>query len=166
MSEGKTPAANYPTILAFIAQCVDARQLRTVMENARKRGQTPVADAAFRRLTSILPSESPGTLEYDFWKTIYAFEEALTEERGKTTRLSRTRQKVARVGELETLKDWALNTKETDGFRMLLDRGMPELTGEAIVLRHPERFAEDVATAARQKLEVAGVDVGSLPHQA
>src|ERR1700720_4198285 len=44
MSEGKTPAANYPTILAFIAQCVDARQLRTVIENARKRGQTPVAD--------------------------------------------------------------------------------------------------------------------------
>src|SRR5258707_6749145 len=105
MSEKK----DHSKILDFIAQCPDAGQLRTLIENARVRGQTAVEKAAFRRLISILPSESPGTVEYDFWQTIYAFEETLTEERAKTTRLARTRQKVGRVGEIQTLKDWALS---------------------------------------------------------
>lgn len=156
--------ADNEKILAFIAGCKDAEQLRTVIKNARKRGQTTVADAAFRRLISILPSEAPGTLEYDFWQTVYAFEHELTEERGRTTRLSRTRQKVARVGEVETLRDWALSTQETDGFKMLLERGMPELTGEAIVLRHPDRFDQHIVAAARKRLVDAGVDVEALPH--
>jgi hypothetical protein len=53
---------------------------------------------------------------------------------------------------VQTLKDWAISDKETDGFRMLLDRGMPELTGEAIVLRHPGSFEPQVLTAARRRL--------------
>jgi hypothetical protein len=87
----------------------------------------------------------------------------LTEERGKTTRLARTRQKVARVGVLKTLEDWALKSDETDGFKMLLERKMPEFTGEAIVLRHSGRFSPQVVIAARQRLETAGVDVAALP---
>ncbi|WP_292963566.1 hypothetical protein [Nitrobacter sp.] len=77
----------------------------------------------------------------------------MSDEREKTTRLARTRQKVARVGEIQTLKDWALSEKSTDGFAMLLERNMPELTGEAIVLRHPQHFAPEVVAAARNRLE-------------
>jgi hypothetical protein len=64
---------------------------------------------------------------------------------------------------VQTLRDWALSDKETDGFRMLLERGMPELTGEAIVLRHPKSFEPEVLTAARQRLSRAGVEVSTLP---
>ena len=39
---------------------------------------------------------------------------------------------------------------------------MPELTGEAIVLRHANHFDETVATAARERLEDAGVDLTTL----
>jgi hypothetical protein len=67
------------------------------------------------------------------------------------------------VGEVQTLKDWALSHKETDGFRMLLGRQMPELTGESIVLRHTEYFEHQVVAAARQRLSRAGVDVSTLP---
>jgi hypothetical protein len=88
----------------------------------------------------------------------HAFEHLLTEERGKTTRLPRTRQKVARVGMQQTLADWAVATQETDGFRMLLDRGMPELSGEAVILRNADHFAPDMVAAARARLELAGVD--------
>jgi hypothetical protein len=35
---------------------------------------------------------------------------------------------------------------------------MPELTGEAIVLRHPDLFTTAELTAAREKLATAGVD--------
>jgi hypothetical protein len=149
-------------LLAFIAKCEDAEELRSIIKNARNRGAADVADAAFRRLISILPAERPGTVEHDFWQTVHAFEHVLTEERQKTTRLSRTRQKVDRVGVIQTLRDWALSNAETDGFKMLIDRGMPELTGEAIVLRHPASFDPQVQAAARERLTLAGVNVGAL----
>lgn len=153
---------DYAKILNLIAGSDDPDKLRTWIENARKGQQKEIRDAAFRRLIAILPKETPGTVEYDLWQTIYAFEHVLSDERGKTTRLSRTRQKVARVGEVETLKDWAVSTKSTDGFKMLIERNMPELTGEAIVLRHAGKFASDVVAAARKRLEEAGIDIDAL----
>jgi hypothetical protein len=150
-------------ILDLIATCDDPEKLRSWITNARKAGDNRIADAAFRRLIPVLPKEKPGTVEHDFWQTIHAFEHVLSEERGKTTRLARTRQKVTRVGEVQTLKDWALSSKSTDGFTMLLERNMPELTGEAIVLRHANQFGADVLAAANLRLVQAGVDTSSLP---
>lgn len=156
---------DYTKILALIAVCGDAGKLRSWIANAQKGNQKEIEEAAFRRLIDILPKEAPGTVEHDFWRTIHAFEHMLSEERGKTTRLGRTRQKVARVGVIETLRDWALASKSTDGFDMLIERNMPELTGEAIVLRHGERFEAAVMAAATKRLEDAGVDVSRLPRR-
>jgi hypothetical protein len=150
-------------IEVHISACDDPVKLRQWIVNARKEGEVGIADAAFRRLIAILPQEQPGTIEHDFWQTIHAFEYVLTEERGKTTLLSRTRQKVGRVGVIQTLTDWALNDKGTDGFRMLLDRSVPELTGEAIILRHAKAFDEAVVEAAHRRLVEAGVDMMRLP---
>ncbi len=150
-------------ILAFVAQCDDVNKLKSLIQNARDSSESAVANAALRKLISLVPSEQPGTVEHDFWQMIHVFEHVLTEERQKTTRLSRTRQKVKRVGVLQTLIDWALSDKETAGFKMLLDRGMADLTGEAIVLRHPGRFDPKVQAAARDRLVRAGVDVSTLP---
>ena len=146
-------------MLEFIGSCEDPEQLRMVVENARKRGGTDLADAAFRRLVTILPSEEPGTVEHDFWRTVFTFEHVLTEERGRSTRLTRTRQKVNRVGVHQTLIDWALGKTESEGFTKLLERGLPELAGEAIVLRHQDGFESEVVSAAQARLEAAGVDV-------
>ena len=151
-------------ILAFVATCDDAGKLGSLVRNARAQGVTAVADAAFRKLVALVPAEQPGTIEHDFWSTIQAFEFSLTEERGKTIRLARTRQKVAKVGVVQTLREWAAGAQETAGFKMLLERGMPELTGEAITLRHPEHFEPQILEAARQRLTVAGVDLNMLPR--
>jgi hypothetical protein len=105
-------------------------------------------------------------VEHDFWQTIHAFEHVLSEERGKTTRLSRTRQKVARAGVVQTLHDWAMSAKSTDGFDMLLERNIPELTGEAIVLRHALQFGAEVVAAAKRRLEAADIDLATLPGAA
>ncbi|MEQ9636048.1 MAG: hypothetical protein RLW68_08180 [Devosia marina] len=142
----------------FVARCEDPDQLRNVIANAKRNSRSDLADAAFRRLISILPEESPGTVEHDLWQTVHAFEQLLSEERGRTTRLSRTRQKLARVGVVQTLSDWANDSKQTDGFRMLLERNMPELTGEAVVLRHPESFDSATVAAAAKRLTEAGID--------
>lgn len=143
-------------ILLSISKCEDPKLLRNWIENAANDAE--IYNAAFRRLISLVPSEKAGTLEHDFWQTINAFELILSQERGRTTRLSRTRQKVARVGVKKTLEDWATSEKKTDGFKMLLERDMPEFTGEAIVLRHSKEFEEAAVIAAQRRLAAEGVD--------
>jgi hypothetical protein len=154
--------SDHTKILALIRASTDADQLRRFRENAQKKGVTVVADAAFRRLIEILPEQAPGSIEHDFWMTIHAFEEVLRDERGKTVRLSRTRQKIGRVGVKQTLIDFATSKAPTDGFNMLIERGLPELTGEALVLKHGEACDLGVQNAAKQRLEDAGVDITML----
>ena len=138
--------------LRLIDGCDDPKSLRQIAANARLKGEAAVALAADLRLYEILPSEKPGTFEHDVWRSIHALEGTLTAERGKTTRLGRTRQKIARVGELETIKDLILGAKPSEGFFMLIERKMSELTFEAVALRHPLRFDPAVLSAAAARL--------------
>ena len=149
-------------ILAFVERCENPGELESLIRNATKLGNAPVAEAAFRKRVSLVPAERPGSVEHDFWQMVQAFEFTLSEERGKNTRLSRTRLKVEKTGVVQTLRDWAVGSQEASGFRMLLERGMPEFTGEAITLRHRELFESPVLEAAQQRLTAAGVDVSSL----
>ncbi len=138
-------------IIASISKCNDPDKLRTWIKNARNKNASDVADAAFRRLISIVPSEQPGTVEHDFWQSIHAFEHVLLEERGKTVRLSRTRQKISRVGIMQTMRDLALSDKKSDGFEMLMERGMPEITAEAVILRHCDIQISSIQTYSQQR---------------
>jgi hypothetical protein len=151
-------------VLALVAASTDPDQLRRFREAGRREGSPAVARAAFERLVEILPEERPGTVEHDFWRTIHAFEEVLSEERGRTTRLSRTRQKVGRVGIRRTLEDFATASKPTDSFGMLIERDLADLTGEAVILRHPDAFEAHVLEAAERRLSEAGVDVAASPR--
>ena len=92
-------------ILDNIAKCDEPAELRRFMANARELKAKDVYDAAFQRLISVQPSAEVGTVAHDVWRTIYAFEELLKEERGKTVRLARTRQKIQRQGEVKTVID-------------------------------------------------------------
>jgi len=154
---------DHSRMLAIIGVCDDTAKLHNWIENAGKKREPIIGNAAFRRLVSISPAEEKGTVEHDFWQSIYALELVLSAENKKTTRLSRTRQKFKRVEVVQTLKDLAMSKKPSAGFAMLLDRDMPELTAEAVVLRHGVVFDEVVQSAARERLSGAGVDVSTLP---
>ncbi len=143
--------------LTMIETSTDPERLRSIGVNARKLGEFDVARRADLKLYQVLPKEAPGTLEYDVWKSIHALEGTLTQEREKTTRLSRTRQKITAVGELETIKALVMKPKPSEGFHMLIEREMSELTFEAVVLRHPEQFDEIVLSAAKVRLIDAGI---------
>ncbi len=137
--------------LRHIENCDDANSLEQIMKNARERGVIEVRDAAFRRLCAVKPSAEQGTLEHAVWQSIYALEEALKDERNKTTLLARTRQKIGRDGEQKTVRDPVLKGASA-GFDMLIERGMPDLTFEALALKFPARFDADVLEAARSRL--------------
>jgi hypothetical protein len=143
----------------------DPSELRKMMINARKKGAQAVYGAAFSKLCSVQPSAARGTLEHDVWQSIYALEEMLKLERGKTVLLGRTRQKISRDGEKKTVADLALKAEASPGFHQLIELGHPELLFEAVVLRHPESFTDEVRQAASNRLIGANVDLDRVAQQ-
>jgi hypothetical protein len=144
-------------MLEFVARCDVPDKLRQVAKNAEKHGESALAMAARLRLYEVLPAEKPGTIEHAVWQSIYALEDVLKQERGKTILLSRTRQKIARHGEVKCVDDLVCGPP-SDGFQMLLDRNMLDLSFEAVALKFQDKFCQASLDAARRRLQAVGYD--------
>ena len=94
-------------------------------------------------------------LERDFYTSLNAYEELLTEKNGRTTKASYTRRKLRSKGPRECLADWAVGDS-TEGFHTLVAREMWELTGEYLVAKHHAQFEPHVVAAARKRLQDHG----------
>src|SRR5260370_31696967 len=71
----------------------DRDKLRNWMSNAKRMNRLDVYEDAFRQLCRVEGRNIDDPLEAAFAGVMRALEEALTEESGRTKRLSRTRQK-------------------------------------------------------------------------
>lgn len=142
--------------LAQVEQISDPTSLRRMVENARGKSEV-VERAAFRRLIESSVQHASGTVEYDCWSMVHAVEELRRAAGRKVSRMNRMRPKIAKEGEIAALEYCAL--QETDGFAEILAYGMPELTAEAIVLRHPTQFSERALAAARTRLAAHGAGI-------
>ncbi|MGO7967131.1 hypothetical protein ACC720_27105 [Rhizobium ruizarguesonis] len=151
MTEEETKA------LARIATTSDPDALRRVATNARGKSEI-VEKAALRRLATVSARHAPGTVEHDCWAMVHAVEELRRLNGRKVSRMNRMRPKIEREGEIAALEYCALN--HTEGFTEVMDYGTPELTAEAIVLRHKDTFSKAALAAARARLILAGVQIG------
>lgn len=151
--------------LARVAEMDEPDKLRNLMANAERMGVGAVGEAAFRRLALIQTEDGdaePGSLEHDFWQTIFAYEQLQREARGRAVRLTKTRTKLTKSGAVKALESFAEATEEMGGFATLTGRGWSDLTGEAVILRHPAEFDEATRDAATARLEAAGIDPATL----
>lgn len=155
----KEQAARNDAALARVDAMDDVDKLRNLMANADRMGVTPVRDAAFRRLALILTDTTtevePGTLEHDTYQTIFAYEQLVREELGKAKRLTRTRMKFTKTGAATALNDFAKATEDYAAFDTLRARGLDDMTGEAVILRHPDTFDQATRDAAQARLDAA-----------
>jgi hypothetical protein len=135
----------------------DKDKLRNWMANAKRMGREDVYQDAFRQLCRVDGRNVDDPLAAEFASIMRALEEALSQEAGKTRRLSRTRQKLDRVGVRQTLADLALKPQPSVGFLKLVEFGMADMSAEALILKYPNEFAPDVIAAARERLEKAGI---------
>ena len=140
--------------LKTIAEC------RTVMERAKRAANDSVYQDVFRRMCAISGHENDDPddpLVRDFHATLAAYEQLLTEKNGRNQPAGRTRQKIKNKGIVQSLSDWATSKAETPGFKLLVDAGLYEFTGECVVVRHAERFPPEVVAKARARLDAHGI---------
>ncbi len=135
----------------------DPSDIRTLLENAEKLGRDDVADACRRRLYELAGINVADPIEQRLWQAVAAYEETLLEKNGRNTKASYTRRKIASKGAVQTLTDWALDTKVTPGFEALVQSGAGQFTGEYVVLEFAESFPKAAVDAARKKLVAYGV---------
>ena len=142
--------------LEYIASCSDVEKVRSIARKAHGKSDV-VEQAALRRVIVLESKGTPGTVEYDCWQMILAVEEIRRQVRGRKSPMNRLRPKIEREGERAALEYLALH--ESDGFREVLEYGVPELSAEAIVIRHGEpTFSAKAIRSARERLERAGYD--------
>lgn len=144
-----------------VSQMTDRDRLRQLMANTRLPGNrdkpeaTTIYWSAFKRLCELEGLSHDEPLERDFAQVLAAYEELLAEKHGRRQPAGYTRRKVANKGVVRTLEDWALAPKATDGFKLLIKNKMPELTGEALVIKYPDRFSARAVAAAKKRLQGA-----------
>lgn len=139
-----------------ISRIDDPQALKNLKDNARRLGRDDIYWLAFRRLSELEGMQFDDPMERAFHDVLNAYEQLLTEKNGRTTSASRTRQKLKNKGVRQCLIDWTMG-QPTDGFRLLVDKGLVELTAEYLVIRFAERFPSDAVEAARKRLQEADV---------
>lgn len=136
------------------------QECRIVMQRARERKLPEVYNAAFRRfceLTGAANDDPSDPLIADFYRTLAAYEQLLTDKNERNTIASRTRQKISNKGVHQSLIEWTRGKVETNGFKLLVENGMPQFTAEYLVVVYRDRFPDDVVALAKSRLESHGI---------
>ena len=125
-----------------------------VATNVRDRNPDLARDA--RRRAVELRAASHGvksTVELELLKVTYAYEEVLSEKNKRRTRAARTWQMIDRYG-IIAAAERAVNRKiEATGYKVLVAMGLHDLTFEAVIVRHPDKFSQEVVARAKERLE-------------
>ena len=143
-----------PAVLRTLKEC------RIVMGRAQDKGLHDIYKSVFRRYCDLAGNEHDDPADpliRDFRETLAAYEQLLTEKNERTTLASRTRQKIKNKGVYQSLIEWTRGKVETNGFKLLVEKGLPEYTGEYLVLKYAERFPEDVVQLAIKRLDEHGI---------
>ena len=92
-------------------------------------------------------------VELELLKALYAYEEVLTEKNKKTTRASRTWQMIKKYGIIIAAERAVDRPIEPNGYKVLVQMGMQDLTFESVIVRYPDAFNEGVVVRAQDRLK-------------
>ncbi|WP_139239444.1 MULTISPECIES: hypothetical protein [unclassified Methylobacterium] len=130
----------------------DLNKVRALMASAERLKVQDLVTACIRRISELEGRQFADPIERRFWEIISVFEELLTKENGRTSRASRTREKVKRVGVVQTLNDLAASSQPSGGFHRLVDAGLSDYLFEYLILENPERFTPQAVGKASKRL--------------
>jgi hypothetical protein len=91
--------------------------------------------------------------ELEALQAVYAYEEVLTEKKGKRTRASGIWQMIKRHGIMEAVQRAVNREIETVRYTALSAMGMQDFAFEAVVVRYPELFKPKTVERAKTRVE-------------
>jgi hypothetical protein len=94
-----------------------------------------------------------GPVEKEALQAIYAFEEVLSKKNGKRTHASGTWQMVKRHGIIGAVERAVNRPTDASGYLALAEMKMQDITFEAVVLRHPDRFSAEAVQRSAERLK-------------
>lgn len=147
------PAPDYTPILNSIARCDDPIKLNNFIQNAARKNVDIVKGAAIRKFASIVPDHIPGSLAYDFWSMVNAYEAVQSELRRTRIRLDKTRARAEEEGIEAVLTHWILTNRQHHITERLIAYNMMDLTADAVLIRHKSNFPAKARRAATERIE-------------
>jgi hypothetical protein len=100
--------------------------------------------------------------ENDFYIGLAAYEQLLAIKHGRRQPAGYTRRMLRHKSVFQIVEDWVKVEGATEGFKLLIAMGMPELTGEYFAVKWRDFFKPEVVERARRVLQAHGVNVGDL----
>ena len=122
--------------------------------NAAERGRSDLAQQAKARAV-VLRAAAHGAVtdaERDALAAVYAYEEVLSQRRGRKTRATRTWQMIQRHGVIRAVERAVDRVDVTMGYSALQEMGLAEFTFEAVILRYPELFSADAVARSKERV--------------
>lgn len=106
-----------------------------------------------RRAEALAPSSE---VERDCYEAVYAYEEVLSDNNGKTSRAGRTWPMIKRKGVIAAVEEIVTRKTEAPGYTSLVEMGLKDKTFEAVVLRHPDDFSAEAMASSERRLHKTG----------
>ena len=91
--------------------------------------------------------------EREALEAVYAYEKVRSVQKGKNVHASRTWQMIKRHGIIKAVEKCVDRSKETAGYKALVDMGMQDLAFEAVVCRHPSVFSTEALKRSQARLK-------------
>ena len=138
-----------------ISDYVTDEPLETIMKHAK----------GWRRsceLKKLAKAANKSQLEGDFDACMHGYDMLRAEVKGRKSYAAYTWRIVRDKGLKADLEKWAMSKKKEPGFKLLLEHGQYDLTGEWLVLKYSTEFSPEFVAGARQSLLDAGVPAKKL----
>lgn len=138
-----------------IARLKTPKEARTFANNARERGRQDLGLEALQHARALQAVKEGHTspAQQAIASALYAYEEEQTRLKGRTFRANRTRQMITKRGALEAAERMVLSRKPSQGYEVLEEAGLQELSFEAIIVRFPDEFSVRSVQAAQARLD-------------
>lgn len=91
--------------------------------------------------------------EREALEAVYAYEKVLSMTRGRNVRASRTWQMITRHGIIMAVERAVNRSRETTGYKALIDMGMQDFAFEAVICRHPNVFSPEALKRSKERLK-------------
>jgi hypothetical protein len=125
------------------------------IRNALRLGRRDLAEQARQRAIAIRADAhgAASIAEKECLQAIYAYEEVISQKRGRRIRATRTWQMVKRHGILRAAERAVTRSAETAGYAALAELGLHEFAFEAVILRYPQVFTPEAVERSRLRLQ-------------